>query len=34
MPLWKPGKQKGKEVSVYFQLPISFKLEKEEEEKE
>ena len=27
MPNWKPGKMKGKPVSVYFQLPITFKLE-------
>lgn len=30
MPKWKPGKQKGKEVSVYFTLPISFKLSSNE----
>jgi len=24
MPAWKPGKQNGKEVKVYFQLPINF----------
>ncbi len=24
MPSWKPGKQNGKEVKVYFQLPINF----------
>ena len=27
MPKWKPGKQNGKPVKVYFTLPISFKLE-------
>ncbi|MCD6066118.1 MAG: energy transducer TonB [Bacteroidetes bacterium] len=27
MPDWKPGKQNGKEVPVYFNLPISFKAE-------
>lgn len=26
MPPWKPGRQNGKEVSVYFTLPISFQL--------
>lgn len=26
MPLWKPGKQKGKAVPVYFNLPINFQL--------
>ncbi len=26
MPAWKPGKQNGKAVPVYFMLPISFKL--------
>ncbi|MCB0697790.1 MAG: energy transducer TonB [Chitinophagaceae bacterium] len=26
MPKWKPGKQNGKTVNVYFTLPISFKL--------
>ncbi len=26
MPKWKPGRLNGKEVSVYFTLPISFKL--------
>jgi TonB family protein len=26
MPKWKPGRQSGKAVSVYFTLPISFKL--------
>jgi protein TonB len=24
MPAWKPGKQNGKEVKVYFQLPVNF----------
>ncbi|MEI8280517.1 MAG: energy transducer TonB [Bacteroidota bacterium] len=27
MPKWKPGKQNGRPVKVYFTLPISFKLE-------
>ncbi len=27
MPKWKPGKQNGKAVKVYFTLPIQFKLE-------
>ena len=26
MPKWKPGKQDGKAVKVYFTLPIQFKL--------
>jgi len=26
MPLWKAGKQRGKEVPVYYILPINFKL--------
>jgi protein TonB len=26
MPKWKPGRQNGKPVKVYFTLPISFKL--------
>lgn len=26
MPKWKPGKQNGQEVKVYYTLPISFKL--------
>lgn len=26
MPLWKPGKQKGKPVPVFFNLPINFQL--------
>ena len=24
MPPWKPGKQNGKPVSVYFNMPINF----------
>jgi periplasmic protein TonB len=28
MPKWKPGKEKGKAVPVYFTLPIMFKLSK------
>ena len=27
MPHWKPGKQEGKNVSVYFNLPVIFKLQ-------
>lgn len=27
MPKWKPGKQQGKPVKVYFTLPITFKLD-------
>ena len=27
MPRWKPGKQNGKPVKVYFTLPIAFKLQ-------
>ncbi len=27
MPRWKPGKQNGKEVKVYFSLPVTFKLD-------
>ena len=26
MPKWKPGKQRGKAVPVYYNLPINFKL--------
>ena len=33
MPKWKPGSQSGKPVSVYFTLPISFKLNSEVEKK-
>ncbi|MDR3219034.1 MAG: M56 family metallopeptidase [Dysgonamonadaceae bacterium] len=33
MPKWIPGKSKGKAVSVYFQLPISFRLSKDSEKK-
>jgi len=32
MPNWKPGTQGGKAVSVYFTLPISFKLDAVSEE--
>lgn len=28
MPKWKPGKQNGKNVDVYFNLPVHFKLPK------
>lgn len=28
MPKWVPGKEKGKNVAVYYTLPISFKLQK------
>lgn len=34
MPKWTPGKQNGKDVSVYFTLPIIFKLDKDKEVKE
>jgi protein TonB len=27
MPKWKPGRQGGRNVAVYFNLPIRFKLE-------
>ncbi len=27
MPLWKPGKQNGRAVKVYYTLPITFRLE-------
>jgi protein TonB len=27
MPKWKPGKQNGQHVSVFFNLPINFRLE-------
>jgi TonB family protein len=27
MPAWKPGKQNGVPVAVYYNLPISFRLE-------
>ena len=27
MPKWKPGKQRGRNVKVYFNLPVKFKLE-------
>ncbi len=33
MPKWNPGNQSGKPVSVYFTLPISFKLNSEVEKK-
>ena len=33
MPKWAPGKQAGKPVSVYFTVPIAFKLNAPEEEK-
>jgi protein TonB len=26
MPPWKPGKQNGNPVKVYFKLPVTFKL--------
>lgn len=32
MPQWKPGKQSGKAVKVYFQLPIKFSIPKDAEE--
>lgn len=31
LPRWKPGKNNGKPVKVYFQIPIRFALPKEEE---
>jgi TonB family protein len=31
MPPWKPGKNDGKPVKVYFQIPIRFVLPKEED---
>lgn len=31
MPDWKPGMQAGKAVSVYYTLPVSFKLDKKNE---
>lgn len=34
MPKWKPGKQSGKTVSVYFTLPIAFKLQSQAEQKQ
>lgn len=33
MPPWKPGKNDGKSVKVYFQIPIRFALPKEEKAK-
>ncbi len=33
MPIWKPGKQNGKAVKVYFTLPITFRLVQEEMKK-
>ncbi len=27
MPKWKPGKQNGQPVKVYYTLPVSFKLQ-------
>lgn len=33
MPQWKPGKQKGENVSVYYTLPIAYKLTKDSETK-
>lgn len=32
MPQWKPGKQSGKAVKVFFQLPIMFSIPKDAEE--
>lgn len=26
MPVWKPGRQRGKNVNVYYKLPFNFKL--------
>jgi len=28
MPKWVPGKQKGKAVDVYVELPVQFKIQK------
>lgn len=33
MPKWKPGKQNGKPVKVYYTLPVSFKFEEKQEKK-
>jgi len=33
MPKWKPGEYKGKPVNVQFNLPIKFKLDKDEKKK-
>jgi len=33
MPAWTPGKQDGKNVSVYYTLPIQYKLQKKEPKK-
>lgn len=33
MPEWIPGKQNGKEVDVYFTLPVQFRLDKKDSEK-
>lgn len=33
LPKWKPGKQRGKPVDVYYTIPISFGLETEKEKK-
>jgi hypothetical protein len=30
MPNWKPGKQNGKAVKVYYTLPVSFKFNEED----
>ena len=32
LPQWKPGKQKGKPVNVYFTMPVSFILEDDNDE--
>jgi TonB family protein len=34
MPNWKPGKDKGKNVSAYFTLPVVFMLKDDKEEKQ
>lgn len=34
MPDWKPGKQNGKAVNVYYSLPINFKLEERKKNSE
>jgi TonB family protein len=33
MPKWKPGKQRGKAVRVYFNMPVKFTLTKEKKRK-
>ena len=33
MPKWKPGMQKGKEVSVKYTVPVTFRLQGKEDNK-